>query len=331
MKRRNQWLHRLIAAILAISLLSVACTEGETSQGPQRIPPAPPAVGSVVTEIEHDGTRFTLYDNAAGCLSVSIERPGLQSKVDTHCYFEGDQVLAETNGCGWLTSPGTTTGGCDIDLPTVFYGQVREAGIGFVCLGTHRAEMAGAPDVVSARFIPRDDRDYILEPVRPGEGPYAYLFTLGGLRYGDPPLDAPSDATYRMCEEQRPWGSPDVEFVADFHLLLADELRGQDTFVALDAGTGPTNLSAVAGSQLSTHLRVPHTSAGLRVGISRGDTGTLDVLLPWPERIQELLNAGTVCREPIYVYVTVEASALHGATDAVELRVVVAPCEPAQP
>jgi len=195
-----------VLVVSVIGALIGACSTGhvDTTLPLSRPEPSQPATGPTAATLAHGDTTFSLYDEGGGCLALVIDHPGLQSTVERAC-FEGEHVIEMSDACGWLASEEPPSG-CDVALPSVFYGQVRGPGIGYLCVGTMRSSM-GEQEVVSARFLPLEVDGFILDQAHPGETPAAHLFTHGGLRYGQPPLDAPSDTIYRFCEEQAPWGS----------------------------------------------------------------------------------------------------------------------------
>ena len=213
-------------AVMTLILIGAACS----SRGPSRAAESQPANGPVVAEVAIGETHFQLHDEVDGCVSVEIFHRGLQQTVQTAC-LGGQQVLSITDSCGWLEdSGGELTGVCDVQLPAVLFGQVIEPAIGHVCIGTIR-NVVGASGVTGARFVNVDASDFILEPAIEGEGPYPHLFTVDGLRYGDPPLDAPSAPIYELCEEQAPWLQSGLEYSVDVMISLADELRTDEVTI----------------------------------------------------------------------------------------------------
>lgn len=200
-------LRRLV--VLIAGALIGACSTGhvDTTMPPSRPEPSPPATGPTVATLALGDTTFSLHDEGGGCLALAIDHPGLQSTVERGC-FEGEHVAEMSDACGWLASEEPPSG-CGVALPIVFYGQVLEPGIGYLCVGTMRSS-EGTEEVISARFLPFDGDGFILDEAHPDETRAAHLLTDGGLRYGQPPLDTPSDSIYRMCEEQAPWGSTEA-------------------------------------------------------------------------------------------------------------------------
>jgi hypothetical protein len=195
--------------VLVAGALIGACSMGhvDTTMPPPRPEPSPPATGPTVAILALGDTTFSLHEEGGGCLALAIDHPGLQSTVERAC-FEGEHVVDVSDACGWLASENPPSG-CGVALPIVFYGQVREPAIGYLCVGTIRSS-EGTEEVTSARFLPLDGGGFILDEAHPDEARAAHLFTNGGLRYGHPPLDAPSDTIYRLCEEQAPWGTTGV-------------------------------------------------------------------------------------------------------------------------
>jgi len=195
-----------VLIVLVVGALIGACSTGhvDTTLPLSRPEPSQPATGPTVATLALGDTTFSLHDEGDGCLALTIDHSGLQSTVEREC-FEGEHVVEMSDACGWLASEEPPSG-CDVALPIVFYGQVREPGIGYLCVGTIRSS-EGTEEVISARFVPFESDGFILDQAHPDETPAAHLFTHGGLRYGQPPLDAPSDTIYRFCEEQAPWAT----------------------------------------------------------------------------------------------------------------------------
>jgi len=320
--------HRSVVAGCMLLLVVGACS-GEivdTTSIP-RGAPAEPATGPIVDTLIIGDTSFTVHDEGGGCLAVGIDLPGLQSTVSRHC-FSGEQVLAATTACGWLveaaTGPGN--GGCDVTLPVAFYGQVRATGVGYVCVGTIR-EPYGAKEVVSARFVPFDAAGFILTAAGADESAAAYLFTSGGLRYGQPPADAPADPTYRLCEEQAPWGVSDREVSVRITIEVGATLQSENVTFLLDAGTGPVALSGGSvddGFIAGFPLRVAASSTGLAITVDPHGGDVAEFLRPWPESFQAALSAGVDPLDPstsIELRLVIDDGALAGEAQAVDLFV----------
>jgi len=320
--------HRSVVAGCMLLLVVGACS-GEiidTTSIP-RSAPATPAEGPIVADIVIGDTTFVLHDEGEGCLAVAIDRPGLQSTVSRQC-FSGEQVLAATTACGWLVEAAKDPGnsGCDVTLPVAFFGQVRATGIGYVCVGAVR-DPYGAAGVVSARFVRYDDAGYLLTPAGQDEVPLAYLFTSGGLRYGQPPADAPADPTYRLCEQQAPWGVADREVSVRITIGVGATLQSGNVTFLLDGGTGPVALSggSVADGFIAGFpLRVASSSAGLDVTIESRDGEEVGFFRPWPPSFQAALDAGIGPLNPstsIELRLVIGDGALTGEDGAVELFV----------
>jgi hypothetical protein len=279
--------------LVAAGTLIGACAGGDGWERPQ---PSEPAIGHVVASVDVGSTRFLLYDEGDGCLAVDVSHPGMQRTVDRTCVFGGTHHLAFSSACGWLADPSQPRGpGCDLTLPVVVFGQVRDAGIGYVCFGSFDAS---GSSVVSARFVTFDEPGYVLDRVIPGETPHPHPFTVGGLRFGEPPLDAPSAAIYEMCEEQAPWGERETEIHMDLIILLGDDLQSHDVTVIVEAGTGPRGVNGASARHDGTivlPVRVSGASTHLGIRVDREGDEILGVRLPWPDEMQTILDEGREC------------------------------------
>lgn len=323
-----------IASILAAGLLLGACGRGHVDQLMGRPEPSEPATGPVVLALDVGPTAFELHDEGDGCLAVAIQQAGLQSTVERSC-FDGERVLAGTTECGWLAQPPTEqNSGCDARLPKVLFGQVRDPAIRFVCVGT--VEDSGEDSTaVSARFVPVDGSGFILDAARRNEVAVPHVFTSGGLRYGWPPLDEPSDPIYRLCEADAPWGSPEAEYQVWLRVEMDAGLRRDDVTVILDAGLGEVGISgsaAVEGELISVPIRVPASSPGLEISIEMAREEMARYELYWPEAYQEILDAIRVCDGPIdgptSLQLSIRESALAGVDGAIELVPFSSLCDP---
>lgn len=313
----------VIGVVVSAALLT-SCTQAESDPdwSHRRPEPDAPATGPIVADLAIGDTRFELHDAGGGCLAVAVQHPGLQTTVERRC-FAGEQVLALTATCGWLAAPeGEPADGCDLELAPVLYGQVRAPGIGFVCVATSR-EPFGAEGVASARFVPFDPGGFILDAAGAGEHPDAHLFTSGGLRYGQPPLDAPSEPIYRFCEEQAPWGEFDLEYPARLFVDLDPALQTDDLIILLDSGTGPGGLSGGAAQGQETvdfPLRVAASSAGLTVRIEPAGGDPVEFFEEWPGAVRAILDSGGDCRGWLDLRLTITADALAGLDSALTLE-----------
>lgn len=300
-------------------LLIGACSTGhvDSTLPLSRPEPSPPATGPTVATLVDGDTTFALHDEGESCLALAIDHLGLQSTVEREC-FGGERVVEVSASCGWLATD-EPPDGCDVTLPIVFFGQVREPGIGFVCVGTAEA----------ARFISFDSDGFILEEAHAGERGPAYLFTVGGLRYGQPPTDGPADSIYRLCEEQAPWGSTEVEITLPLVVYLGDSLRADDVTLWFDAGTGPLGLSGSAaegGAIVGPVLRVPTSSAGLGISIEVEGQPTVEAFVGWPNDLLALVDADTQCRMGAQLRVDIGDAARTGDADAITVQVLTPNC-----
>lgn len=308
-----------IRAGLVGLLLVGACSTGhvDSTLPLSRPEPSPPATGLVVATLVDGDTTFALHDEGDGCLALAIDRPGLQSTVEREC-FVGERVFELSDACGWLATD-EPPDGCDVTLPIVFYGQVREPNIGFVCVGT-----AGV-----ARFLSFDPDGFILEEARAGARGPAYLFTVGGLRYGQPPTDGPADSAYRLCEEQAPWGSAEAEISLPLILYLGESLRTDDVTIWFEAGTGPLGLSGSAaegGVIEGPVIRVATSSPGLMISSEIEGQSAIDTLVGWPENLLALVDADTQCRMGAQLRVDIGDAARTGDAGAITVQILTPNC-----
>lgn len=319
-----------LALVLAGALLASCSREPPDttlSRDDRRPEPSSPATGLVVATLTIGQTGFSLHDEGEGCLAVAVDHPGLQRTVERHC-FAGEWVLEATSACGWLSDPeNPSPGGCDVDLPRAFYGRVTDPGIGYVCVGTF-GDLGGDSTVVSARFVPFDTGGFILDPAGTDESAHAHLFSRGGYRYGQPPLDAPSGAIYHFCEARAPWGLPEAAYGVNLHIELAESLRADTITLSLQSGLGWNRVSGSAAEPdgaVDFSLLAPEASEGLYLRLESDDALALEALLPWPTELVALLDAGGT-RTGISLRLTVATGALDGDAGAVVLSCVTATC-----
>lgn len=295
---------RVRTAALVVLLVIAGCGEqGEIDRLAPRPAPDDPPSGTFMTEISVAGTDFRLYDEGAGCLAVDIVQPGLQRTVEHGC-FAGEHVLGATTACGWLTAAADAYPlGCDVRLPRVIFGRVDDPQIGFACLGVI---LDGGKGVIeSARFVTIGDNGVIFEPALPDETAVAHLFTARGARYGQPPMDAPSDPIYRYCESLAPWGEPEATYLIELSIDLGVELRRGDVVLALDAGLGAMRIAGDASpSPILFPMDVPASASGLTVSIER-EAGSITTTLLWPAELAAMLTGGRRCDGPTRLSVQV--------------------------
>ena len=316
--------------VLVVGLLIGACATGhvDTTMPLSRPEPSLPATGPTVARLAIGETMFSLHAEGSGCLALAIDQPGLQSTVGRDC-FAGERVLEISDPCGWLTSDKPPTA-CDVTLPIVLYGHVREPGIGYVCVGSIGSSV-GNDEVVSARLLPFDGDGFILEEAHPGEIRTAHLFTAGGLRYGEPPLDAPSDSIYRRCEELAPWGPTEAEIPVALDIELGESLQTSSIIMWLDAGTGPfghSGASAEDGVVLGFPLRVASSSPGLVIRIDSDGAEPTDAEVVWPDAFQAVLDADAPCPMGARLRLTIGDAALTGTESAITLELLTSTCSP---
>lgn len=314
-----------------IVALAVAACEGSKineSSGPQRPEPSESASGPVVALIDVADTGFELHDEGDGCIAVEVVHPGLQTTVERGC-FEGQHVIAATQSCGWLTDPESgEQSGCDLELPVVFYGRVTDPNIGYVCVGTI-GDSGGSAGVRSARFVDVDSDGFILDAAGPNEGPHAHLFSAGGLRYGDPPLDAPSDPIYRLCEGQAPWSETALEYGVDLEVTYTESLRTDDVTVFFHSGLdliGVSGGSFTGEESVTVPVRVPDSSSALGVTVETEVGPILGWDYPWPDELLAILRSGVPCNGLTIIQVSVGSRVLDGADTAIELKFLGSEC-----
>lgn len=321
------------AAMVLVLLVgfTVSCSQeppdGTLGRDDRRPEPSNPATGPVVATLTIEQTDFALHDEGDDCLAVTVDHPGLQPTVERSC-FAGEHVLEATASCGWLMAPAEPSpGGCDVDLPRAFYGQVINPGIGYVCVGTF-GDLGGDSTVVSARFVPFDDGGFILDPAGENESAHAHLFNRGGYRYGEPPLDAPSGPIYDFCEDQAPWGIAETAYVVNLSIELDEGLRRDAITLSLQAGLGWNRLSGGAAEPDGTvdfSLLAPQSSEGLDLRLESGDAVALETSLPWPTELLAVLDEGGT-RTGITLRLVIGVGALDGDADAVTLACVTTTC-----
>lgn len=316
--------------VVVVALAVAACGGGNLNEsfGPQRPEPSEPASGPVVAAIDVSDTGFELHDEGEGCVAVEVVHPGLQTTVEQGC-FEGQQVLSATSSCGWLTDPATDQqSGCDVELPIVFYGRVTDPNIGYVCVGTI-GDSGGSAGVKSARFVDVDSDGFILDAAGPDEAPYAHLFTVGGLRYGDPPLDAPSDPIYRLCEGQAPWRETALGYGVDLEVTYAESLRTDDVTVYFNSGLdliGVSGGSFTGDESVTVPVRVPDSSAVLGVTVETEVGPILGWDYRWPDELLAILQSGVPCNGLTVIQVSVGSEVLDGSDTAIELKLLRSDC-----
>lgn len=283
--------------LLVLTLLLVGCVSF-SSQGPQRQDPSEPAVGDVVDELAVEKTMFTLYEESEDCLALDVSAPGLQETVERVC-FQGEQVVTESDSCGWWTEPAEDPGDCDVTLPQVLFGKVTDPNIGYVCVGrTDGLEHEGGVVIAGARFLETSDGGFILGEKLDHELVYGHLFTEEGVVYGEPPLDAPSGPIDEECEKLAPWGTAGVAQTIEVQLSLGPDLRNDDTVIFLDAGTGEQGFhgDAIDGDEPMVFVfRVPPSSDGLRVEVHEASELVASLFLEWPQPILETLEGDVEC------------------------------------
>lgn len=322
---------RAVRLIAILALLATSCTS-EIDRGPQRPEASEPATGPLVATMQIGETSFELHDEGGGCAAARVIHPGLQETVHRRC-FRGEQVLAETDACGWLAEPAVRSldlvadrpgPDCDVVLPVAFYGYVDRRSIGFVCVGAIMDTPDSATGVTGARFVDVEPEGWILTAAGPGESIAAHLFTPGGLRFGDPPLDAPSDPIYRLCEADAPWGeTTEIEYWVEIWISADEELHTDKWAFGVAGGTGGEAVSGGALAEAATvqmALRVPASAVALSIWIEtivEGDR-LLEATVPWPEQVLELLAGDRGCRRP-RVTVHFGAAALDGAAQAIAI------------
>lgn len=290
----------------------------------------------MVAETTIDATTFLLHDEGDGCVALEIRHPGMQSTVERRC-FERDNVLDVSTTCGWLTQPEAAADialalsiaiDCDVDLPPVLFGRVTDPSIGYVCLGT-LVEDAEPPIVDTARFLDFDPSGYILEPAIGGEAAAAHLFTPDGLRYGTPPLDAPSAPIYEACERLAPWGAAGSELAAELRIEAGDELHRESISVFVDTGLDHYGVSGDAFARedrVDFPGRIAASSAGVIVRVEQDGAEVFAASYDWPAELAPILDSESPCLEPIVVTFTVANEVFDGDRDAVTVEMQPSDC-----
>lgn len=278
--------------------------------------------------MEVSGTSFELHDEGQGCVAVEVIHPGLQTTVERTC-FDGQHVVSVTSPCGWFTSPDESGQfGCGLELPAVLYGLVTDPNIGYICVGTID-DSGGSAGVTAARFVAPMRDGFILEATGPNERPYAHLFTAGGLRYGDPPLDAPSDPIYKLCEGQAPWNESALEYGVDLEVRYTESLRNDNVTVFFHSGLDLIGLGGGAFEDdevVAVPVRVPASSLALGVTVETEIGPILGWDYPWPDDLLTILHSGVACNDLIVIQVTVGSDVLEGSDSAIELEFVDSDC-----
>ena len=296
-----------------------------------RPPPEPEApVGQLVASLTLQNTVFELYDEGDGCLAVAVSSQELRPAVDRGCFNEFT-ALRETSQCGWLTTTSAEPRQeCDVDVPIVLYGRITNQNIGFVCVGTIEDTDVDA-GVTGARFIEPTAEGYMLEVAKPHESARAaHLFGVGGNRYGEPQLDAPSGYIYELCEERAPWGEAGNEYVVILNVYLAEALRRDDVTILLDGGLGTTGFSGGAFDDVPGWFRVqvPAPSTQMTVEFQLGD-GLVSLLshYSWPPAAIDLFTSGVPCTGAIYIDLLIDEIASDGVASGIELRFAGSDCD----
>lgn len=297
-----------------IVLLAAGCSGGQVVEvldqvGPERPPAAQPATGPVVAALEVESTSFALHDEGDGCVALTIDRPGMRSMVARSC-FSGESVLTKSDTCGWLIAPdewdGVGDGGCDVRLPAVVYGRIDAVPAEYVCIGTVR----DPEGVTGARFLETTAAGFILDAAHRHEAPAAHVFLENGVRYGDQPLDAPSEPIYQRCEQETPWGPPPVVHEVLLRVAVAERLRTSRRVVLFDSGTEPSGFvgSAVEGPEIDETITITNLNEGLRVEVRlhQSDELAFEPHFPWPAPVPAILQGDAQCNL-IPVDVTIES------------------------
>lgn len=305
-------------------------------RGPDRPGPDEPSIAPVVADLTIGEAEFLLHDEGEGCVALEVRHPGLQSTVERRC-FEREVVVVESTRCGWLEGPEAAAGSaladsfvweCEVDLPAVLYGKVAEPNIAHVCLGTMVGE--GPPEVTvrGARFLRPGNDGFILEPARADEVSAAHLFTADGLRYGTPPLDAPSAPIYEACEALAPWGETGIEYHVVLRVAAELEPPGDDAILFFDTGLEAVGVDLRAFEDMAVidlPGRLGASSAGLTVGFEAGVTRRSAIEYPWPADLQSLLRSGRPCTDPIFLEVLV-GEGFPNSPEAVSISMQPASC-----
>lgn len=316
---------------IAIALVVAGCSATGSidieSSGPQRPDPSDPPSGPIVASLAVSDTNFVLHGEGDDCVAVEIIHRDLQTTVERFC-SGGGYVVDATSTCGWFDTPSDTPSeGCDIELPSVLYGYVADQAIGYVCIGTI-TDSGGAAGVTAARFIDPIADGYFLVPAQLDESSAAHLFSETGLRYGDPPLDAPSDPIYRLCEEQAPWGETGLEYGVDLEVALDGSLQTDDVTVFFQSDLESIGIQGDCcdGDDPTIVVRVPASSSALGVAVEVDGQSVLKRNYAWPEELLEILNSGETCNGLNVVRVTFGPEALDGSDAAVALQLTSSGC-----
>jgi len=319
--------------IVAVALLLAACDPGIVDSTMGRPAPSEPPIGPIVSSIEVAGTTFTMHDEGDGCLAVDVGHLGLQTTVERRCFNEWNTV-AETSPCGWLDEPPdvgvSDLGGCDVDLPRVFYGRITDPAVGYTCVGRF-SESSGSAGVVGARILTPDSDGYILEAAAPGEKGPPHFLSPGGSRIGDPPLDAPSDPIYRFCEARAGVEQHELEYDVDLLVAFDESLRTDDVTVFFHTGLDRVGVSGGAfdgSGPVVVPVRVTPALPDLDVQVETADGPTFARPLVWPIALRRLLASGELCDGLTTVEVSVGAGVVDGSgvVEPVELRFAGSDC-----
>jgi len=155
--------------------------------------------------------------------------------------------------------------------------------------------------VVAARFIDVSGGGFVLEPARVGESDAAHLFTVGAIRYGEPPFDAPSDPIYRLCEAQAPWGRTEIASEIEVLITLDEALLTDDLAFGVAGGTGSV---AIAGRAFADdagpqpiYLVVPSSGSELTAWVETivGGDRLFERDYLWPAQFLGVLSGEVEC------------------------------------
>ncbi len=307
----------MIRSVLAgLVMLLVACGDGGADPDPRFrvIPPAGAPVASVAAE----GVTYSLYDTGPQCLTLEMNGPGFEAILEGGCFFDQWNFFRTTEPC--VGEPGgqafAAAGGseafdsvtipCDVRIPIVGYGKLPPS-IGFVCLPSidqHRVRFA---DVLPGGYLLE-----VLEGDRAGTT-VAFPFTPDGARWGDPPLDAPSNWIYPACEELAPWGGPPPyeSSVMTFVELGAGLETRQDLVVRLDNGAGGQafSLAASPGVPIGLPGLVWSNTTSLGVYLNDASTGSESLLgtFSLPDVVVADAQSGWLCPDPAVLVITIDA------------------------
>lgn len=307
--------------------LNVAPPVGEDSAMP-RPEPDEPARGDAVSTIESDGATFALFDEGAGCMAVDIGYPGLQRTVERRC-FQGLDVVDMTSSCGWLeVAEDGSFNGCDVELPRVFFGPQRGENIGYVCVGTF-SEGAANAGVTGARFVEQTLERYTLVAAGPGESAVAHLFTQGGYRIGEPPLDAPSGPIYRFCEAQAPWRTSNIVYNVDLYVSFGEGIQNGDVEINMHSGLDSVTVAGGdfgVGETQVVPIRISAASPDIEFELLFGGEPRGGWALEWPIALQKILASDKPCDSPIVIGVDVDAGVIDGVDSAYDMYFIGSSC-----